>query len=191
MRSLLWWLGWHGGVPLAAAIGTGLVVMLKLEAVEGFAAGLPFIVLWIAGAMHVNATFGDLLPPAAAAARNWARQALGAEHGELFLLVGHHGSAFFVKPSRYVVFNALVVTETFVGVAEGFTLDLADRRHAPGRGTKELYYAHINGVDYRPPFFVLRSSSGETIQYESAPDTAQSAVAAVRGRLRAVSAMRA
>jgi hypothetical protein len=155
-------------------------------------AGLPFIALWIAGVIHVNRTYAELVAPAVEAARSWGAQQLNVTNGAAFALISHSGEALFIKPPQRLIFNMLFVTDAFVGIAEGFTFDFAARRCLVGRGAKELYYQHINTVEFRPPHFSLQTSSGEVLQYESTSTLGQpeGAVTAVRNRLRALQARR-
>ena len=64
------------------------------------------------------------------------------------------------------------------------------KRQGPSEGrTRELYYRQITTVDFERPFFVVKASSGDNIQYQSMDyERAESAVNAVRRRLRQVQA---
>jgi hypothetical protein len=189
MDSLLWWMGWRPGVMLITALLVGAVAAGWSGSVAGFVASVPLVVLWVMGTQHINKSWRALFNGAAdgTADSGAAKLNVGASDASRHVLVHGVGGALLVTPARTYYFTPLYVGEKFLGVYEGAQLDLVRRKRYAGRGTRELYYRHINSVDYVPPFFTVRTSNGEALQYQSAHQESETALNAVRHRLRLAS----
>jgi hypothetical protein len=187
MDGILWWIGWRGKVALFLGLIVGLPLALKAESVWGLVGGLlPLLGLWFWGTLHINKAWRSHFDGAADLAADSGAEKLniGPSEGTRHLLSYSVGSALLVKPARQYFFTPLYVGEKFLGIYEGAKLDMVARNNFAGSGTKELYYRHINSVDYQPPHFTVRSSSGEILRYQASHADAESALNAVRRRLR-------
>jgi hypothetical protein len=191
MDNLLWWIGWRPKVALIVGGIVGLAVAIAAGSGWGLLAGIPFPVLWFFGTQHINKTWRAYFDRGADVASDSGAKRLdvGKDEAARHLLYYGEGSAVLVTPARAYHFTPLYVGETFLGIYAGPQYDMV-KRQGPSEGrTRELYYRQITTVDFERPFFVVKASSGDNIQYQSMDyERAESAVNAVRRRLRQVQA---
>lgn len=188
MDNLLWWFGWRLKPTLILAIVSGVIFAFLIESIGGIILGLPFLILWFMGTRHINSNWEGIFNSAKNKAFQDGLRKLGINEADIseHLLFYGDGSAPLVKPNENYNFTPLYVGEKFLGIYEGPGLNLVNKKERAGTGTKELYFRHINLVDYKQPLFIVRSSSGDELQYQSNSQTAESALGAVRMRLREV-----
>lgn len=187
ITSALWWLGWRAKVAWAGGLlVTGLFGAWLNSFILGAVPGLIIVTAWFCGTRLINQTWKPLFDSGFKTINAASARKLGLSSGsvESYSLVYNRGSALLVTPARRYAITPLFIGGKFLGVVEGSAYDLVSRVAHLGSATKEMYYQHISSIDYKAPYFQVRTSAGETISFESSQADAGSAVDAVRRRLR-------
>lgn len=190
MSNTLWFFGWRPQFSLFLVIvAAGGGFYLVGEPVGAAAAVLPFG-LWIAGVIHVNSNYEEILKAGLEVARDDGADRLSIEphEAEAYGLRIGSGDVFLIKPKETYDITCLYAGDSFLGIYEGPSLNLKKRANSPGRQTRELYYENIDSVRYDDLDFTVKTTSGETLSYPSSHGPANSALNSARERLRRIKA---
>ena len=192
MEEFLWWVAWR---PKAA-----LVLGLVLGTLLGIADGSPAlglagfilpVALWFWSTQSVNRTWADTLDTVTRSVESEGQRWLHLSDGEFrpHVFVEGDGNSAFLKSAKHYHFTCTYVTSDLVAVYEGTSYDAISRRLMPGTTTKEVYFKHIAGVEYRPPQIQVKGTGGEPfILHAASAEAAHAIIGQIRSRLREVHA---
>lgn len=178
----VWWVGWN---PKATIVG-----IILLSGLYGYSEGdlsgfvvkgtVIGVIGWVASAIYINFYWEDLkdayLGDVRAAARNILD--ISGEDVDHFSLIYKKGELPFVNPSRLYKPTYLMVGDSSVTFYEDAYLSMEDLEAYIGENTREFFYDQITGVHFNNPYLEIKTSTGDTIRFESssAPDDALNSI---------------
>lgn len=185
-QRLLWWLGWRPRAALALGLVAGIPFSIWMSSAWGMLVVVAFLAVWVRGTRLINAAWPERLAEAQHAAMEAGARKLGIDLNDdcCFPLVYEAGGGLLINAPSDFGMSFLYVSDAFVAVFPGTTFNLVNLQTELGTTTREIYFRHVVSVEYKPPQFMIRTTSGEPLRYESSAESGEAAVNAVRRRLR-------
>lgn len=167
----LWWAGWRAPWAIASGALAGLAVGAAVRApiVILVLGGLIGLWWWYFGREHVDDIGSTLVASFVAGAEREARRILGlaGEDTTTHTIWASWGNVWGVPLDRWHVPTVLVIGESSVAIYDDAKLDLKRVSTTIGQGTRELFYDQISSVNYDRPFFEIKMTDGDVLQYRS------------------------
>lgn len=181
MEGLGWWLGWRFNVAVIAAL-----ILFAFGAaahpVVGMILAAGVLGLWYWGVTLINSSHENVLNTAVA---QFMRDGVGnpEQFGNVtpVVVTTSWGTAPLLKCCADYFFVILYPGETALRVYDRPRFDLKNRLPYRGDISREVYYEHINSVDFAYGTLVVALSSGGGLKYPG--HGAETAVSLLRARL--------
>lgn len=186
LDRIRWYLGWRPRVALISGLVVGLGMALLIQSEVGIVFGAVSLILWFQGTRTINANWKAHISYVEHVAKEKGAETLGIKESARTFPFHHREGVRVarVEPLPHCQFTFLFLCDTFVGLYSNNSIDLINLESKLGTKSNEIYLRHVNGVAYDGKQFELKTSSGEKLSYLADAESGESAVNAIRQKLR-------
>ena len=166
----LWKIGWNPTVSLFASIFCAVIGTILIQNKAGALLGLLGALIHLKALRFVQRQAPLLIEEAQCQAQLYAANHLGIEESQLkcFSLATPQGESplgISFQSSLFIV--NVILAKAYVVITPSYLFNLPRRVLQVSDGGQEVYFRHINNINYCPPIIEIRCSNVYSIQLQA------------------------